>query len=147
MNHRFFHRVLSLSFLLIPAFLILSCGGDPCNGVFCGSFGECIDGNCSCEAGYQKDSLDQCNVRTAEMLSGIYLATTTGCNISDYFLTIQADAFLSAGLEIVNLGQYTCNNSGGELVIQAIVTGANQFEIAAQDLYCNQYSVIGGRDF
>lgn len=131
--------LLFVGFLFLPA-----CNQDPCKDTICGANGECKEGGlCSCDPGYTTDEFGRCEVSIAERIAGNYHTTTTGCNIDDYVLSIQENPAVSGGMFIINIGEYTCNSTGGELTIRANFTSETQFDIVADQLYCDQYSIIG----
>jgi hypothetical protein len=134
---------LPLFALLSIALSTTSCKKDACQGMDCGIHGDCFEGVCSCDPGYLLDGFGQCEDLLSQRIAGTYAATNEGCNIGDYFLTIQANPGKGHGLFIANLGQYTCLNTGGELVINATFSEEARFEIDADAVYCNQYSIIG----
>ncbi|MEM6345000.1 MAG: hypothetical protein AAF927_14005 [Bacteroidota bacterium] len=137
-----FLLLLFVGFSFLPA-----CNQDPCRDTICGANGECQSGICECNPGYMTDDFGRCEVSIAEQIAGNYHATSTGCNIDDYVLTIQENPAVSGGLFIVNIGKYTCNSTGGELTIRANFTSETQFDIEAEEIYCDQYSIIGTGTF
>lgn len=137
-----FRTLFVLAFLASFSF---GCNKDACQGLDCGFYGDCNDGNCTCDPGFLPDDQGRCEVAVATQISGTYQASNQnpGCTIPDYFLTIQQNPGQANGLLISNLGSYTCNSSGSELLINAAFTSNSQFDIDATDRYCNQYSIIG----
>lgn len=130
--------------LLLFVSLAAACDQDPCKDMICGAQGECKEGVCKCDPGYVEDDFGRCEVSIAAMIAGNYQASTAGCNINDYVLTIQENPAIAGGLFLVNIGTYTClSTGGGELTVRANFTSDDQFELDASEQYCNQYSIIG----
>jgi len=88
--------------LLIVAILlsVAGCIKDPCAGIFCYTYGECINGVCVCENGYVNET---CSETLAEQYAGNYIVEST-CVDTSYNATItQAIAFNTAkGIAISN---------------------------------------------
>lgn len=51
----------SLALTLLAAATFTSCEQDPCKDVVCGDQGQCVEGTCVCNAGYEKDANNLCN--------------------------------------------------------------------------------------
>jgi hypothetical protein len=47
---------------LLAAATFSSCEQDPCKDVVCGDQGQCVEGTCVCNAGYEQDAAGLCNV-------------------------------------------------------------------------------------
>jgi hypothetical protein len=64
--------------LLLPMFvgsllMFAACGeSDPCADVICGTGGQCLEGECICDAGYEKDADNQCNALVLDRIAGAY---------------------------------------------------------------------------
>ena len=84
-------------FILIT---LSACIKDPCAGVFCYTFGECIDGTCVCENGYVNET---CSESFADIYTGNYIVSST-CVDTTYEATIStAIAFdVTKGVAISN---------------------------------------------
>ncbi len=75
-----------------------SCGeDDPCKDVVCGTNGDCFEGSCVCNVGYEQDASGQCTVeqRTkflgANNTNATYKVVEDGSNsaAATYFITIE----------------------------------------------------------
>ncbi len=64
----YFLKFLSITFTVISLFCVQSCT-EPCDNVNCGDNGICIEGTCSCDAGY--DGTD-CNIVIRSLFTGVY---------------------------------------------------------------------------
>lgn len=135
----------TLYVLVFLASLTFGCNRDACQSLDCGLYGECNDGNCNCDPGFLPNDQGRCDLSVAELIVGTYQASNqnSGCNIPDYFVTIQQNPGQANGILINNLGSYTCNSTGSEIQVRATFSSNDQFDIEATDLYCNQYSLIG----
>ena len=63
---------------------------DACKDVICGDYGQCIDGSCLCNAGYEKGADGLCSVEERQKFLGSFTGTES-CNnsaTSTYTMTI-----------------------------------------------------------
>lgn len=99
-------QVNQIQFLKTQFFIILitiafaGCIKDPCSGIFCFTYGECINGVCVCENGYVNET---CSETLAERYAGDYFVQST-CVDTTYSATIsEATTFNTAkGIAISN---------------------------------------------
>ena len=114
--------------LLFGAMLAFApgCGdADPCKDVDCGANGDCFEGTCVCNEGYDQDVNGQCTVEWTSKFLGDYSAGST-CFTGSYSGSItRVDA---STVRINEFGGYTGTN-----FINATVTASNTISINMTD--------------
>ena len=90
--------------LLLPALLMFSCS-DPCKDVVCENYGNCIDGACECQIGYEGTS---CETHIFTAYSGVYTGTYIEDGVS--FSNHSTDLFPVAGVSVrVEIGNFSAD--------------------------------------
>ncbi len=73
---------------LLAAATFSSCEKDPCKDVVCGDQGQCVEGTCVCNAGYEKDAANLCNVeQRAKFLGSFTVADVCSASGSSSYIT------------------------------------------------------------
>jgi hypothetical protein len=127
-----------LSFLAgaaIFAVSLSSCTSDPCKDVNCGTNGTCVEGTCSCDAGYEGTN---CGTEVRTKFLGTYTVAEdcSASAASSYIATITADATSIQKVKITNFwGLFN-----GQ--VSATVEG-NNISIARQAPDSDGYYVVG----
>lgn len=91
-----------------------ACNKDECKDVVCQNGGSCVEGTCSCAAGYEGTN---CETKSSAKFVGTY-TVTENCGGDPYPVVVTAvDA---STILISNLGNYDC--SSGDIVWTATVS-------------------------
>lgn len=83
----------SLALTLLAAATFTSCEQDPCKDVVCGDQGQCVEGTCVCNAGYEKGATTNlCDTEQRAKFLGTFAVSDVCSNSgnSDYNVTISA---------------------------------------------------------
>lgn len=101
---------------------LVSCDTDLCKDVDCGMYGECVDGDCVCEAGYTGAS---CDTEERAALLGAY-SVSESCTSGNYTynITVVTSSTAVTTIIIQNFGDYGANVSA--TVSGSSITIANQ---------------------
>lgn len=111
--------------------MISSCAkDDPCKDVKCGDHGQCAEGVCICDVGYEKDSNGECNTESRAKFLGSYLGAET-CTVGTDNYTIGVTASGNGVEKVVLTNVYNQN-----VTLTASVSG-NSLTIASQTLSVN----------
>ncbi|MEO0900191.1 MAG: hypothetical protein AAFY71_27515 [Bacteroidota bacterium] len=128
-------------------FLFNSCSNNNCNNVDCGEFGNCVELEestlCSCNAGYEKDDEELCNIKSALKFLGTWSATETRFNNNtfteetlEYTITIEQRDTIANRIFLSNLGDLdnaTCTFSGAIAPLATVSVSSLSFVKAT---YC-----------
>jgi hypothetical protein len=91
---------------------------NPCRNVDCGVNGECEEGVCICDAGYEGDA---CETRINAKFEGTY-STTDACAGAGYSQTVSASTATPTEIVFSNLGNFT-----NPAVVRATVSNSTSF--------------------
>ncbi|MBP7273423.1 MAG: hypothetical protein KA974_06255 [Saprospiraceae bacterium] len=101
-----------------------SCQSDPCKNKECGTHGDCFEGNCTCDVGYELDANGQCNTLSNLKFVGLYKVNETcPAAVPEYSSTVTASVSDITKINITNLGNYDC--STGDYIVSASINGKN----------------------
>jgi hypothetical protein len=121
--------------LLLPLFVgslalfVASCDSDPCADKICGTGGACFEGDCVCDAGYQRDADGACNVETRTFLAGTY-KTTEQCSCDN--TPTPYDLTVTAGSDILSVNLFNFFNSFQSTPVIATIGDGGTLTIASQ---------------
>lgn len=118
-------------------FSISSCTVDPCKDVSCGANGECVEGDCVCDAGYEGTT---CATEwRAKFIGTASLSGTVACPVSGNG-TFPATAFTMSNSS-QGVTMFTINGAG--LVFVATTTSSTSFTIASTTINNLTYTGSG----
>lgn len=128
--------------LLLLGLSISACRTDEaCKDIACGPHGNCVEGVCQCDQGYEIGPDANCDVRTAERIARVYSGSTQGCTSGNHNVTLQASNISDEILILVNLGNYSCSN-GESVVVEAEILSPTAFTLEPGP-YCGKYTFSG----
>ena len=131
-----------LAFLLLLSFSLFACRTDEaCKNVECGEHGNCAEGVCQCDQGFELGATVSCDVRTAERIARVYSGSSQGCNSGNHNVTLQASNIHDEILILVNLGNYVCDNEES-VVVEAEILSPTTFKLEPGP-YCGKYTFSG----
>ena len=90
-----------LGFATVLSLSLTSCA-DPCKDVDCNN-GECVEGNCICDDGYEGTN---CDVEWATKFLALNANATDICVSGSYNYTVDIDRINEATIQITNLGDF-----------------------------------------
>lgn len=115
---------------------LASCDTDACKDVDCGMYGECVEGDCVCDAGFEGTN---CETESRADFLGSYLANESECGLVDYNATIAASGQGADKIAITGFGGFQCN--GSDIVVIATVSG-DDVTVESNQSYCGGDLVI-----
>jgi hypothetical protein len=123
---------------LLASATFSSCETDPCKDVVCGDFGQCVEGTCVCNTGYEADAAGLCNTLQRAKFLGSF-AVSDSCSNSgtaSYTCPITAN---TGDISTVNITNFwgTFTNA-----VTATVSG-NTITIARQQPDNDNFYVVG----
>ncbi|MEO5674696.1 MAG: calcium-binding EGF-like domain-containing protein [Chitinophagales bacterium] len=133
--------MMGLSFLTVIATATImffnSCSSDACKDVNCGTFGNCVDGTCICDAGYEGDN---CETESRAKFVGTYTVSgTITCPISgDGTITNSVLTLTNSSGSVSDV----VINFAGVLTINGTVTGTS-ITVASQSVGAFTYTGSG----
>lgn len=130
---------------------MVSCDTDPCKDVDCGLYGDCVEGDCVCDAGYEGSA---CATLQREKFIATYNvseACTSG-NFT-YAITITTSSAGVSNIIITNFGDFTVNvnatvnSNGTSITIPNQTLGGGTFSGTGQisgNILTITYTVTAG---
>jgi len=115
---------------------MVSCDTDPCKDVDCGLYGECVDGDCECDLGYEGVA---CATESRADFIGSYLINEESCDVVNKAASIAASSTGANKIAISNFGDFACG--GTPIVVIATVLG-NDVTVDANQSFCSGDIVI-----
>lgn len=105
-------------------FSISSCTVDPCKDVSCGANGECVDGNCVCDAGYEGST---CATEQRAKFLGQY-SVSEACTSGNYTYNVSVNTSSTgvSNIIVTNFGDYSVSVNGTVNSDGSSITFANQ---------------------
>ena len=137
----FTHTMRFIFLLSLFTFLLTSCTDEACRNVDYGDHGNCAEGACQCDQGFELGANATCDTRTAERIAGVYTANSQGCNTGNHNITLQASNIHDEILLLVNLGNYSCDN-GEAITVEAEILSPTTFKLEPGP-YCGKYTISG----
>ena len=136
----------SLVAVFAIVFAVSSCDTDPCKDVVCGEQGNCSEGICICNDGYEKDASNLCNTTWASKFVGSSLNSVDTCTSDtvfyvNYFCNITE--VNEKTLEIENLGGFNNPSLGFTHTINIDVLNSYDVSINATDANNNTFEGTG----
>jgi hypothetical protein len=125
-----------LSVVAIATVSFNSCTTDACKDVDCGLYGECVDGDCVCDTGYEGVN---CDTEMREKFAGNYLASEAACDVTDFASSIGNSSTGVNKIAITGFGGYEC--SGSPIVVIATVNGMD-VTVDPNQSFCSGLIVI-----
>jgi len=91
--------------LAVVAFTFSSCTTDPCKDVSCGANGECVEGDCVCDEGYEGTS---CGTESRAKFLGSY-SVNEACTSGNYTYdsNVNTSSISVSNIVITNFGDYS----------------------------------------
>ncbi|MBP7184743.1 MAG: hypothetical protein KBA06_04485 [Saprospiraceae bacterium] len=121
---RILFSLIAFAFISTLSLTFESCQTDPCKNVTCGDHGQCFEGTCTCDVGYEKDSQGKCTVLSQTKFLGTYaVSELCGGQTFNYTTTVTASTTDVTKILIKNLGNYDC--STGEYFVIADISGSS----------------------
>lgn len=114
--------------LLVGGMLVVSCNTNPCKDIACGAFGDCDEGLCICEAGYEQDADGLCSTEERAKFLGTWAVSDVCSNSgnSSYTVVVSKNASGITEISITNFwGTF-------QAAVKGTVTG-NTFTIPRQE--------------
>jgi len=118
----------SFALAMLAAATFSSCEQDPCKDVVCGDQGQCVEGSCVCNAGYEQDAAGLCNTEQRAKFLGSYVVddNCSSSGVTTYNTTIVTS---TAGVTEVRL-----TNFWGEFTNAVVATvSGSTITIARQE--------------
>ncbi len=123
-----------LSVVAIATVSFNSCTTDACKDVDCGLYGECVDGDCVCDTGYEGVN---CDTEEREKFLGNFLANETG--VVDYASVVSTSSTGVNKIAISGFGGYACG--GSDIVVICTVNGMD-LTVDSDQSFCSGQVVI-----
>ena len=118
-----------LAIMAATTFTMTSCEDDPCKDVKCGDNGECFDGACVCNVGFEGTN---CDVAWADKFAGTWAAVETSTGTSGP-LTNSYNVIISKvsenKIKLVNLGAF-----GGDQSVEFELTAADKVSMVGTNV-------------
>ncbi|HMG14734.1 MAG TPA: hypothetical protein VK590_04770 [Saprospiraceae bacterium] len=124
--------------------MISSCAkDDPCKDVKCGDHGQCAEGVCICDVGYEKDATTgECSVEQRAKFFGTYQGSET-CTVGtdNYSITLASSA---SGIDKVVLSNVynqgvtltgSVNGTSLTIAAQSVTVGASTYTFSGTGTY------------
>ena len=128
-----------LSVVAIATVSFNSCTTDACKDVDCGLYGECVDGDCVCDTGYEGVN---CATEERAQFVGSYLASEAGCGVTDFASSIGNSSTAVNKIAITGFGGWECN--GSPIVVIATVNGMDVTVDANQSFCAGDIVITSG---
>lgn len=123
---------------LLASATFSSCEQDPCKDVECGTEGQCFEGSCVCNTGYEQDSTGLCNTLQRAKFLGSFAVIDSCSNTgtASYNCSITANSTDVVSVNITNFWGTFTN------AVVATVSG-NTITIARQKPDVQDFYVVG----
>ncbi len=129
----------SFALAMLASATFSSCEQDPCKDVVCGDQGQCVEGTCVCNAGYEQDAAGLCNTeQRAKFFSSYAGSDMFNGNTYTYTPSIATSSVSITNVLVSNFRPDFFNNS----VLTATVSGST-ITVAAQEPDGDGYSIEG----
>ena len=130
---------------------MVSCNTDPCKDVVCGVDGQCVEGDCVCDPGYEGATC--ATVQRDKFIATYNVNESCTSGNFTYSITVTSSSTNISSIIITNFGDYTVNvtgtvnENGTSITIPNQTVGGGNFSGSGQingDILTITYTVTAG---
>lgn len=130
---------------------MVSCDTDPCKDVDCGVYGDCVEGDCVCDDGYEGAAC--ATVQRDKFIATYNVNESCSSGNFTYSITVTTSSTGISSIIITNFGDYTVNvtgtvnENGTSITIPNQTVGGGTFSGSGQisgDILTITYTVTAG---